>query len=115
MLITIPQKTKDSRYDRASIILWARRVIYLWHYTPTDIVLNQYLLDNYKISLKNACLAIIMKCSVNSNFNGDMIITIIDKQLDALAELITFGTGKIKGSDILKVALTMTKGEKHGL
>lgn len=67
-------------------------------------LLDKYLRENYKKQLIPVCLQIInsMKFSINKK---ELIITIPNKELSELANLITFGTGKIPGSKILKFAI----------
>ena len=101
MLFTV----KDvSKVNVITTKFYARRFIFLCKKSTNERVLDKYLTENYKLPLIVACLKIINNASYNINTNGDLIITIIDKKLDKLASIITFGTGKVKGSNILKMA-----------
>ncbi len=82
----------------------ARTFVLLCTKSTTDKILDNYLIKNYKLPLVAACLRIIDKASYNLNSDGDLLITFTDKKIDKLASLITFGTGKVQGSNILKLA-----------
>ena len=83
---------------------YARRFVLLSKKQAADVELNKYLVENKKTNLITACLNIINRAQYSFNLTGDLIITIIDKNLDELASLINYGTGKIHGSNILKRA-----------
>lgn len=62
--------------------------------------LDSYLQEQYQLTLKYACYLILRKCNIEEQ-QDELVITIVDKKLDKLARLITYGTGKISGSRIL--------------
>lgn len=72
--------------------------------TTTDKLLDKYIRSNYKISLKSACDLLLMRAKISLGQPNEILITFTDKRLDQLASIITYGTGKIPGSNILKGA-----------
>lgn len=67
-------------------------------------LLDQYLKENYHITLHHACHLIILGCDIEE-LEDTLTITIKDKDLDKLARLITFGNGRLSGSRILPFIL----------
>ena len=71
---------------------------------PSEILLEKYLKEKYKISLKQACLKLVLSAKIQYDSADTYIITFPTKYLKDLAQVITYGTGKILGSNILKTA-----------
>lgn len=69
-----------------------------------ETALNEYLFERYNITLKAACLQIIVK-SRYSKSKDKIVITMLDKKWDDIARLITFGNGRLQGSKILQTIL----------
>jgi hypothetical protein len=67
-------------------------------------LLDQHLKENYQMTLNHACYLIILNCSLEE-VKDTLTITIKNKDLDKLARVITFGTGKLSGSRILPFIL----------
>lgn len=66
----------------------------------TEKLIDTYLKENYHITLKSVCYLVILNCSIEEQ--GDqLVVTLLDKNLDKLARIITYGTGKFSGSRIL--------------
>lgn len=87
----------------------------LYSFTPTDMILSRYLQEQYGVTLKVLCLEIINKAKFSSNMMQEIIITIPEEKLNEMAKIITYGTGKVAGSRILKDIFTLKKGKvKHG-
>lgn len=63
-------------------------------------LLDQYLKETYQITLKHACYLIILNCKVEE-LKDTLTVTVTNKELDKIARVITFGTGKLSGSRIL--------------
>jgi hypothetical protein len=80
----------------------ARLNLTLYPMGVTETLLSRFLQENYNITLKSACLAILQNARYNLNIDQDLIITIPDPELNAIAKLITYGNGKLLGSHILK-------------
>lgn len=105
MVFTIP--TSEYVTDEALKNRWlagARRKIALYRFGADEIALDNYLLENYKITLKPLCLAIILNTKVVADKSGLLITQIQKPRFEKLARLITYGTGKINGSKILQFA-----------
>ncbi len=66
----------------------------------TEKLLDQYITKTYNMTLKYACYLIILNCQVEES-EDSLVITLPNKELDKLARVITYGTGKISGSRIL--------------
>ena len=101
MLFTV---TSDLKVNPLNVKYNARTFVLLCKKSVTEKLLDNYLIKNYKIPLVVACMKIINKATYNINNKGELVITVIDKKLDKLASLITFGTGKLHGSSILRYA-----------
>lgn len=86
------------------IQFFAKRALRYYPMMANEIALNKYLFEHYNITLKAACLQIIIK-SCYSKSKDKIIITMLDKKLDDIAHLITFGTGGLQGSKILQTIL----------
>lgn len=86
---------------KSKIMSEARRYILLAPKRADEIALNNYIMEHYKKPLEKACLDIIYNCVISVIKDTRITITLKDKELEKLAELITFGTGKIKGSQLL--------------
>jgi len=82
----------------------ARRTIILFPLKADEVKINNYLLNNYKITLKTLCLKILNNLQISNNSSGDLLIKIKNPDLDKLARLITYGNSELFGSKILKKA-----------
>ena len=82
----------------------ARSVVLLTDLGATEKALDRYFIDNYKMPLLQICLKIISKAKYYLNYQHEVVILINDKQLEKFAEIITYGTGKVLGSPILRNA-----------
>lgn len=69
-------------------------------------LMNQYLIDQNKVTLKEACTILIKeKIKINTSMiDNSFVITFIDSDSEKLAKLITFGNREISGCNILKFA-----------
>jgi len=101
----IPAK-EDPEIIVNKIRLNARRKIFLYPMHASEKILDNYIKKQYKTNLKLLCLYVALKAKYNTNMNGEVVVTFIEKKWDEIASLITYGTGKIPGSNILKFALT---------
>jgi hypothetical protein len=75
---------------------------------PSELLLSRYLQENYNMSLRQACLAILQNTSYSKNLKQELIVTIPDPTLNTIAKIITYGTGRIAGSRILKDMLNLS-------
>jgi hypothetical protein len=72
----------------------------------TEIILNNYLADNYKLTLKAACLLLLTNMSVSEGEENELIFFFKDDKHVKLAQIITYGIDNISGSQILKQVLS---------
>ena len=101
LITTIPFARRQTPKQ---IQFFARRALRYYPMMANEIMLNKYLFEHYNLTLKAACLQIIIK-SCYSKSKDKIIITMVDKKLDDIAHLITFGNGRIQGSKILQTIL----------
>jgi hypothetical protein len=80
----------------------ARLKLTLFRMGIAETLLSRYLQENYNMTLRSACLAILQNAKYQLNIEQDIIITVPDPELNKIAKLITYGTGKIPGSHILR-------------
>ena len=73
-------------------------------FNTTEKLLDDYLRKNYEMTLNYACYLIILHCKVEE-IKDSLSITLVDKDLDKIARLITYGTGRLCGSRILSFIL----------
>ena len=86
-------------------VAWRRLAQY--YLKGNDIKLEEYCQKNYKRSLKLVCIWLVSKLQIMNSGATTYCIFWVDKQLDELARIITYGDGELAGSNILKNALTM--------
>ena len=89
----------------------ARRYIALSPMKASELELNRYLIKTMSKSLKGACLDILYNSNISIDENKEIIITFKTKEIDQLAELITFGTGRVPGSKILMKAFRVLENK----
>ena len=92
-------------YKKVKLINSARRKIFLYKFGATEEALDQYCKENYKVSLRLACIQILFSSRFMVDFTGTLVIDTGEKW-DKVARLITFGNGKLLGSKILKYAIS---------
>lgn len=83
----------------------ARLVLALFPHGVVEEQLNRYLQKNFNLHLYDACKKIIAGAKYNLNSRHEVIVTIPDPILNTVARIITYGTGALMGSRILKFAL----------
>lgn len=71
----------------------------------SDLALDQFLQQQYKTTLKNMCIKLLLSLTFYKDNEGDLILLFKDPKYDKLASLITYGNGAIPGSRILQIAL----------
>lgn len=98
---------KGNSYTPANIIKLkihriARRNIALYKLTPAEVQLDRYCRKNYGRTLKQICIKLLLNAQITQESPTSYFIIFTDKQLDTLANLITYGNLEIRGSNILK-------------
>lgn len=71
-----------------------------------EILLNDYLLENYKLTLKNTCLLLLANLYISTGEDNELVMFFKEEKYDKLAQIITYGIDDIPGSQILKAALS---------
>ncbi len=84
----------------------ARSLISLYPMRGTEVILNNYLVENYKITLKNLCFLLLANLQFSTGEENEIIMFFKDEKYDKLARIITYGINNISGSQILKTALS---------
>lgn len=84
----------------------ARSLISLYPMRGTEIILNNYLVENHKITLKNLCFLLLANLHFSTGEENEIIMFFKDDKYIKLAQIITYGIDNISGSQILKVALS---------
>jgi hypothetical protein len=70
-----------------------------------DILMDRYVQQQYKMSLKNLCVKLLLNLTFYEDNAGNLVLLFKDNKYDNIASLITYGNGAIPGSKILKIAL----------
>lgn len=83
---------------------YARMYVYLSKKGVTEQQLENYLIEKYNMTLTRACCILIYNAAYRCDSKNKTTIVFPTKYLDDLASLITYGTGKILGSPILRNA-----------
>lgn len=104
MIFRIPKTSSNhSELFKSFLISEAIGRILGYKISTNEILLNRYCLENYNQGLKPTCKKLILKAKIMFGEN-DIVISWIDPNLDKLASLITYGNGKLQGSNILSFA-----------
>jgi hypothetical protein len=107
MLFTINNKHYRSIEQlRTNTLLNAYYIIKNYPMHASDLLLDQFIQQQYDTSLKNMCIKLLLNLTFHKNEAGDLILLFKDQKYDKIARLITYGNGAIPGSQILKIALS---------
>lgn len=91
---------------KLKILIRARSLISLYPMRGTEILLDSYLIENYKVTLKNLCFLLLTKLYFSPGEENEIIIFFKEDKYAKLAQIITYGVGNLSGSQILKAALS---------
>lgn len=97
---------KPASIIKLKTLVRARSLISLYPMRGTEVILNNYLVDNYKLTLKNTCFLLLANLHVGVGEEDEIIMFFKDEKYDKLAQIITYGIDNISGSQILKIALS---------
>ena len=86
------------------ILRRANLAVALYKITPAHKQLNSYLWKEFGLNIKTASVMIVAKSRIQKNRNNELIVTFPSKEIDRMAAIITYGTGKIPGCTILQEA-----------
>ena len=75
----------------------ARSFISLYPTRGTELILNNYLVENYKLTLKNACLLLLANLQFSEGEENEIIFFFKEEKYDKLARIITYGIDNISG------------------
>jgi hypothetical protein len=107
MFFTIENKRHVSyEYLRSSTLLNAYFIIKNYPISATEKLMDQYIQQHYKLSLKNMCIKLLLNLGTYKDDSGNIVLLFKDKKYDTIASLITYGNGAIPGSRILRIALS---------
>ena len=106
MLFTIKNKKYVSiERLRTNTLLNAYFIIQKYPMKAADSLMDQYVQQQYKMSLKNLCIKLLLDLTFYEDDTGNLVLLFKNPKSDALARLITYGNGAIPGSRILQIAL----------
>ena len=90
---------------RTNTMLNAYFIIQKYPLKASDKLMDQYMQQQYKTSLKNMCVKLLLSLTFYKNDSGDLVLLFKNNTYDSIASLITYGNGAIPGSRILQTAL----------
>ena len=106
MLFTINNKHyKSLEQLRANALLDAYFIIKNYPMHASDLILDNFIQQQYKTSLKNICIKLLLSLTFYKDNEGNLLLMFKDPKDDKIASLITYGNGAIPGSKILQIAL----------
>lgn len=91
---------------RTDTILNAYFIIQKYTLKATDKLMDNYIQQQYKISLKNLCVKLLLDLTFYEDDSRNLVLLFKNPASDTLAQLITYGNGAVPGSKILQVALS---------
>ncbi len=107
MFFTIKNDSKKPiSIVKLKVLVRARSLISLYPMRGTEVILSNYLVENYKLTLKNACFLVLANLQVSTGEEDEVIMFFKDEKYSKLAQIITYGIDAISGSQILKTALS---------
>ena len=89
---------------RTNTLLDAYFVIKGYPLKASDTILDNYIKQCYKTTLKDLCIKLLLSLTFYEDNNGNIVLMFKDPKYDKLARLITYGNGATPGSKILQVA-----------
>ena len=106
MLFTIKNRRFMSTEQlRTNTMLNAYFIIQKYPLRASDILMDQYIKQQYNVSLKNLCIKLLLDLTFYEDDAGNLVLLFKNPRSDTLARLITYGNGAIPGSKILQKAL----------
>lgn len=95
----------STEHLRTKTLLNAYFIIKNYSLQASELALDQFIQQQYKISLKNMCINLLLNLTFYKTDPENIVLMFKDFKYDQIARLITYGNGAIPGSDILKNAL----------
>ncbi len=90
---------------RTNTLLDAYFIIQSYPLHASDIILDNFIKQQYKTTLKDLCIKLLLSLTFHKDDEGNLVLLFKDPKSDKLAQLITYGNGAIPGSKILQIAL----------
>lgn len=90
---------------RTNTLLTAYFIIQNYPLRASDIPMDNYIRQQYKLSLKDMCIKLLLSLTFYKDTSGNLILLFKNKKYDDIAMLITYGNGAIPGSKIIQLAL----------
>lgn len=91
---------------RVNTLLDAYYIIKNYPMHASDLILDQFIQQQYDITLKNICIKLLLSLTFHKDGEGNLVLLFKDSKDDKIARLITYGNGAIPGSKILQIALS---------
>jgi hypothetical protein len=101
----MPSRYLSHEQLRTDTLLNAYFVVKNYPLHAADLVLDQYIQQQYKTTLKDMCIKLLLSLTFHVDDKGDLILLFKDPTYDRLAQLVTYGNGALPGSKILQIAL----------
>ena len=95
----------SEEYLRTSTLMHAYFLIKNYPIRSSEKILNDFIIQQYKLSLKDMCVKLLLNLTFYKDDEGNLILLFKDPRLDKVAQLITYGNGAIPGSKILQLSL----------
>lgn len=106
MLFTITNKRYLSVDQlRTNTLLDAYFIIKNYPLLASELILDQYIQQQYDTTLKNMCIKLLLSLTFMKDDKNNLVLLFKDPKYDKIARLITYGNGAIPGSKILQIAL----------
>ena len=105
MFFKINNKYLSAERAKTNTLMNAYYIIKNYPFHASDILMDQYINQQYKTDLKNMCINLLLNLTYYQDKSGNLILMFKNPKYDKIARLITYGNGAIPGSKILQVAL----------
>ena len=106
MLFTVKNKQYLSIEQlRTNTMLEAYFIIKNYPMYASDIALDKFIQQQYKVTLKNLCIKLLLSLTFYKDNEVNLVLLFKDPTYDKIASLITYGNGAVPGSKILQLAL----------
>jgi hypothetical protein len=108
-MLFIIKNTRKQRVQHLRTITLVGAYACIKHYKlhATEMMLDQFLQQQYGTSLKNMCIKLLLNLSFYEDDDGNLVLLFKNNYYDTIASLITYGNGAIPGSGILRQALKL--------
>ena len=98
------KKYVSTEHLKTNALIHAYFIVKHYPLKASDVILDNYLKNQYKIDLKNLCVKLLLSLTFYEDDNGNLVLLFKNPKDDLLARLITYGNGTIPGSRILQIA-----------